>query len=73
VKPEVYERYKDKVDAAHAKMVWTHSGAENWYRNSRGRIVAITPWRNDDFWRMTRRADPADYIFAPASATTASN
>jgi 4-hydroxyacetophenone monooxygenase len=27
--------------------------------------VAITPWRNDDFWRMTRRADPAEYILTP--------
>jgi 4-hydroxyacetophenone monooxygenase len=69
VRPEVYERYKDAVDEAHGKMVWTHPGAENWYRNSRGRIVAITPWRNDAFWRMTRRADPADYILDPAPVT----
>lgn len=68
VRPEVYEGYKRKIDEAHARMVWTHPGAENWYRNSRGRIVAITPWRNDDFWRMTRRANPDDYLFEPAPA-----
>lgn len=71
VRPEVYEAYKQRIDEAHARMVWTHPGAENWYRNSRGRIVAITPWRNDDFWRMTRRADPNDYHFTPASAKAA--
>ena len=61
-KPEVYENYNERVDAAHAAMVWTHKGMENWYRNSRGRVVALTPWRHDDFWRMTRDADLEDYL-----------
>lgn len=63
VKEQVYADYSDRVDAAHEKLVWTHPGTENWYRNTRGRIVAITPWRNDAFWRMTRKADPADFLF----------
>lgn len=63
VREEAYQDYAKAVDEAHEKMVWTHPGAENWYRNTRGRIVAITPWRNDMFWRMTRAADPADYRF----------
>jgi 4-hydroxyacetophenone monooxygenase len=63
VREEVYRNYAKAVDDAHDKMVWTHPGAENWYRNKRGRIVAITPWRNDMFWRMTRAANPADYRF----------
>lgn len=65
VRGEVYDAYNARVDAAHERMVWTHRGMSNWYRNSRGRVVAITPWRNDDFWRMTRRADPDDYILTP--------
>jgi 4-hydroxyacetophenone monooxygenase len=63
VKPEVYEDYAKRVDAAHETMVWTHGGATNWYRNSRGRVTAITPWRNDDFWRMTRQAKADEYRF----------
>lgn len=63
VREDVYTDYSDRVDAAHEKLVWTHPGTENWYRNARGRIVAITPWRNDAFWRMTRDADPADFVF----------
>jgi 4-hydroxyacetophenone monooxygenase len=63
VREETYENYKQAVDDAHERMVWTHQGARNWYRNSRGRIIAITPWRHDEFWRMTRKADPEDYIF----------
>lgn len=67
VRQDVYDDYNARVDAAHERMVWTHKGMSNWYRNSRGRVVAITPWRNDDFWRMTRRADPSDYILTPHS------
>lgn len=66
VRDDVYRDYVAKLDAAHEKLVWTHPGADNWYRNSRGRIIAITPWRNDAFWRMTRQADPEDLTFAHA-------
>lgn len=63
VRQEVYDDYARRIDEAHEKMVWTHGGARNWYRNSRGRVTAITPWRNDDFWRMTRAPNPAEYVF----------
>jgi 4-hydroxyacetophenone monooxygenase len=66
VRDDVYRAYVAKLDAAHEKLVWTHPGAENWYRNSRGRIIAITPWRNDAFWRMTRDVDADALTFAHA-------
>lgn len=66
---EVYEQYNQRVDAAHDRMVFTHEGMENWYRNSQGRIVAITPWRHDDFWRMTRNADLGEYLLHPRVAS----
>ncbi|MDO9525700.1 MAG: NAD(P)/FAD-dependent oxidoreductase [Gemmobacter sp.] len=62
VKPEVHDAYNRKVDDAHEKMVWTHRGMENWYRNSRGRVIAITPWRHDTFWELTKEADLNDFI-----------
>ena len=64
VREDIYENYKKRIDEAHEKMVWTHPGVESWYRNSRGRVIAITPWRNDAFWRMTRKANPDDYVFS---------
>jgi len=72
VREAVYQDYARKIDAAHEKMVWTHTGVDNWYRNSRGRVVAITPWRNDAFWKMTRQANPEEYVFGmkPADAHT---
>lgn len=73
VREDVYADYKARIDAAHEKLVWTHPGATNWYRNSRGRVIAITPWRNDAFWRMTREANPMDLTFAPANETALSD
>tara|TARA_R110002020_G_scaffold424896_3_gene634254 strand:- start:11559 stop:13487 length:1929 start_codon:yes stop_codon:yes gene_type:complete len=63
VRQDVFESYNSSIDEAHNRMVWTHEGTENWYRNSRGRVVAITPWRNDYFWHLTRDADADDYVF----------
>lgn len=63
VKETAYTDYSRRIDDAHDQLVWTHPGTENWYRNSQGRVVAITPWRNDAFWRMTRSPDEADLQF----------
>jgi 4-hydroxyacetophenone monooxygenase len=63
VREDIYQNYSKKIDEAHEKMVWTHPGVDNWYRNSRGRVVVITPWRNDAFWRMTRQAKAEEYVF----------
>ena len=56
-KPEAFEDYVAKVDAAHAKMVWTHPGMSNWYRNAQGRITAAIPWRVVDYRNMVKHAD----------------
>jgi len=58
---EVYETYNREVDAMHARMVWTHKGMTNWYRNRHGRVFAITPWRLVDYWKMTSRFDRGEY------------
>ena len=71
VREYIYDDYKKRIDEAHEKMVWTHPRVDNWYRNSRGRVVVITPWRNDAFWRMTRQANPDDYVFSPADTAQA--
>jgi 4-hydroxyacetophenone monooxygenase len=59
----VYERYNREVDERHARMVWTHNGMTNWYRNRHGRVFAISPWRLVDYWKMTSRFDAAEYEF----------
>lgn len=69
VRDDVYEDYLRQIDEAHEKLVWTHPGTENWYRNSKGRVVAITPWRNDAFWRMTRSPKDGDLEFDSSGQT----
>ena len=71
VRESVYQDYRERIDEAHEKLVWTHPGTENWYRNSNGRVVAITPWRNDAFWRMTREAKAEDLAFDHAETDDA--
>lgn len=61
---EVFEDYNRRVDAAHANMVWTHPGMTTYYRNQRGRIVVNSPFRNVDFFEMTREANLADFTTA---------
>ena len=63
VRPAVYEEFNRRVDEAHARMVWTHKGVKNWYRNKAGRVTAVSPWRLVDYWRMTAALNPSDYRY----------
>ena len=66
VRREVSDAYKARLDEAHAKMVWTHPGVSNYYRNEKGRVVTNSPWRFIDYWQMTRSPDLADFETEPA-------
>jgi 4-hydroxyacetophenone monooxygenase len=59
---EVYDQYAAAVDDMHERMIWTHPAMSTYYRNARGRVVVINPFRNVDFWRMTRQPDLDDYL-----------
>ncbi len=60
-RPEIYQSYNREVDALHARMVWTHKGMTNWYRNGHGRVFAITPWRLVEYWKMTSTFNREQY------------
>jgi 4-hydroxyacetophenone monooxygenase len=62
---DAHDDYVARVDAAHAKMIWTHPGMDTWYRNARGRVVTNSPWRLVEYWEMTRRADLAAFTIEP--------
>ncbi|MGF1596406.1 MAG: flavin-containing monooxygenase [Acidimicrobiales bacterium] len=62
IRQDVHDAYNDAVDAAHEHMVWTHPGMTSYYRNDRGRIVVNSPYRNVDFFDMTRQADLDEYV-----------
>ena len=60
-RPEVHDEYNARVDAEHEQLVWTHPGMSTWYRNAKGRVFSVQPWRLVDYWRMTHDADLADF------------
>ena len=35
---------------------------DTWYRNAKGRVFSVMPWRLVDYWRMTHDADLDDYL-----------
>lgn len=67
VKRDVHDAYNRRVQDAHDRMIWTHKGMSNWYRNASGKVVAPTPFRNDDYWHMTRKTSLDDYILRTAA------
>ena len=65
VRQDVHDSYNERIDALHERMVWTHPGMETYYRNERGRVVVNSPFKNADFFEMTRRADLAEFEVEP--------
>ena len=63
---DVHDAYNDRVDAAHRQMVWTHPGMSTYYRNTKGRIVVNSPWRNVDYWHLARDPDLTEYETEPS-------
>jgi 4-hydroxyacetophenone monooxygenase len=68
VTPEAHADYAARHDAAHDRMIWTHPGMRNWYRNPAGRVVCALPWRIVDYWAMTRAVDWSEFVVEPRRA-----
>jgi 4-hydroxyacetophenone monooxygenase len=60
-RPEVCDEYVERMNAAHARLVWSHPGMNSWYKNSKGRVTTTSPWRLLDYWRWTRAPDLGDF------------
>jgi 4-hydroxyacetophenone monooxygenase len=59
---EVHDAYNERLQAELATMVWSHpSIRHSWYRNDRGRITVLSPWRLVDYWNWTKAPDPDDF------------
>jgi 4-hydroxyacetophenone monooxygenase len=65
-RPEAHADYVSRMDDAHSRMIWSHTGMRNWYRNAAGRVVSTLPWRIVDYWDMVRRVDWDDFTVEPA-------
>ena len=60
------ERYDDwyaRTQAEMRTMVWSQPAiAHSFYKDARGVVHSLSPWRLVDYWAWTRSVDPADYL-----------
>ena len=60
-KQSAQDAYMAKYNAGHQDMIWMHEGMTTYYRNSKGRVYSVMPWRLVDYWNMTRTPKLEDY------------
>jgi len=68
VKKEVQQDFVDRLDTEHAQMIWMHPGLQTYYRNAKGRVFSLLPWRVVDYWHMARHVDRDHYRFSQSSS-----
>jgi 4-hydroxyacetophenone monooxygenase len=66
VTDEAFDRYNVELEDRLSNLVWSVEEFDTWYRNQRGRVTTNTPWRLLTYWEMTRKTEPADYVFETA-------
>jgi len=68
MRQHVFDDYNDLVDRTSETTVWTHPGTTTYYRNSRGRLVFVSPFRNVEYWTKAETSAIDDYEIVPAMA-----
>jgi 4-hydroxyacetophenone monooxygenase len=58
---DVFERYSELVDTTSQMTVWTHPGTNTFFRNARGRLVFVSPFRNVEYWSQATHSGLGDY------------
>jgi 4-hydroxyacetophenone monooxygenase len=61
VRKDVFDEYNELVERTSQQTVWTHPGTNTYFRNSRGRLVFVSPFRNVEYWTRARQSSIADY------------
>jgi 4-hydroxyacetophenone monooxygenase len=61
VRKDVFDEYNELVDSTSQQTVWTHPGTNTYFRNSRDRLVFVSPFRNVEYWTRARQSSIADY------------
>ena len=59
---EVHDAYNRRLEETLARTVWSHPAvAHSWYRNSKGRVTVLSPWKLVDYWTWTREPALEEY------------
>jgi 4-hydroxyacetophenone monooxygenase len=66
VRTDVFEEYNELVERTSLTTVWTHPGTTTFFRNERGRLVFVSPFRNVEYWSRAERSDLFDFDLRPA-------
>jgi 4-hydroxyacetophenone monooxygenase len=61
VRPEVFRQYSELVDEAAQRTIWSHPGTNTFFRNDRGRLVFVSPFRNVEYWNRAERSGIEEY------------
>jgi 4-hydroxyacetophenone monooxygenase len=60
---ERYDGWYVRSQAELRTMVWSQpSIAHSFYKDARGAVHSLSPWRLVDYWAWTRSVDPSDYV-----------
>ena len=58
---DAYDSYAALMDEHNSQMAWGISPVNSWYKSPSGRVAQNWPLPLIDYWRQTRRPDPADF------------
>jgi len=70
VRKDVYDEYNELLDRTSLLTVWTHPGTNTYFRNSRGRLVFVSPFRNVEYWTRAGQSSIEDYEVRTAGQPT---
>lgn len=62
-KQDVHDAYNEHIDEANLHRAWGVSDVNSWYKNEFGRVAQNWPFNLVEYWKRTRKPDPADYVF----------
>ncbi len=59
---EVSAAYARELEDTLARTIWSHPAVKSsWYRNSRGKVTVLSPWKLLDYWAWTREPASDEY------------
>jgi 4-hydroxyacetophenone monooxygenase len=61
-KQEAHDAYDERIRKELERRVWSHPSIQSsWYRNQKGRVTVLSPWRLLDYWQWTQQPDLKDF------------
>ena len=61
-----FDAFNERVDAGNLTRAWGVAKTTSWYKNRFGRASQTWPFSLLEYWRLTEKADLADYEMIPA-------